>query len=261
MSFITSGLLKKGILLMFDWLANPNRFNRITEKIQPYILLIAITTLISGLYFGLFDSPKDYQQGDAVRIMYVHVPSAWLASFLYFSLAISCVFYLVWKHPLADLVSSSIAPIGALFSALTLVTGSLWGKPMWGTWWVWDARLTSMLVLFFFYLGYILLSNAFERKIDGSKTASVLAIVGLINLPIVKFSVDWWHTLHQPASIIKIGGPSIDDKMLLPLILMIFALSFFSLYMIILNVKTKLIEKKCEALLLKSNLEEISKTG
>jgi len=246
---------------MFDWLANPNRFNKITEKIQPYILLIAITTLISGLYFGLFDSPKDYQQGDAVRIMYVHVPSAWLASFLYFSLAISCVFYLVWKHPLADLVSSSIAPIGALFSALTLVTGSLWGKPMWGTWWVWDARLTSMLVLFFFYLGYILLSNAFERKIDGSKTASVLAIFGLINLPIVKFSVDWWHTLHQPASIIKIGGPSIDDKMLLPLILMIFALSFFSLYMIILNVKTKLIEKKCEALLLKSNLEEISKTG
>ena len=243
---------------MFDLLANPNRFNKITEKIQPYILLIAITTLISGLYFGLFDSPKDYQQGDAVRIMYVHVPSAWLASFLYFSLAISCVFYLVWKHPLADLVSSSIAPIGALFSVLTLVTGSLWGKPMWGTWWVWDARLTSMLVLFFFYLGYILLSNAFERKIDGSKTASVLAIVGLINLPIVKFSVDWWHTLHQPASIIKIGGPSIDDKMLLPLILMIFALSFFSLYMIILNVKTKLIEKKCEALLLKSNLEEIS---
>ena len=246
---------------MFDWLANPNRFNKITEKIQPCILFITITTLISGLYFGLFDSPKDYQQGDAVRIMYVHVPSAWLASFLYFSLAISCVFYLVWKHPLADLVSSSIAPIGALFSALTLVTGSLWGKPMWGTWWVWDARLTSMLVLFFFYLGYILLSNAFERKIDGSKTASVLAIVGLINLPIVKFSVDWWHTLHQPASIIKIGGPSIDDKMLLPLILMIFALSFFSLYMIILNVKTKLIEKKCEALLLKSNLEEISKIG
>ena len=246
---------------MFDWLANPNRFNKITEKIQPYILLIAITTLISGLYFGLYDSPKDYQQGDAVRIMYVHVPSAWLASFLYFSLAISCVFYLVWKHPLADLVSSSIAPIGALFSALTLVTGSLWGKPMWGTWWVWDARLTSMLVLFFFYLGYILLSNAFERKIDGSKTASVLAIVGLINLPIVKFSVDWWHTLHQPASIIKIGGPSIDDKMLLPLIIMIFALSFFSLYMVILNVKTKLIEKKCEALLLKSNLEEISKIG
>ncbi len=243
---------------MFDWLANPNRFNRITEKTQPFILFISIIALFSGLYFGLFDSPKDYQQGNAVRIMYVHVPSAWLASFLYFSLAISCVFYLVWKHPLADLVSSSIAPIGVLFSALTLITGSLWGKPMWGTWWVWDARLTSMLVLFFFYLGYILLRNAFERKTDGSKTASVLAIVGLINLPIVKFSVDWWHTLHQPASIIKFGGPSIDEKMLLPLSLMFLALSFFSLYLIILNVKTKLIEKKCEALLLKSNLEEIS---
>ena len=246
---------------MIDWLANPNRFNRITKKLKPFILFIAIITLISGLYFGLYDSPEDYQQGDAVRIMYVHVPSAWLASFLYFSLVISCVFYLVWKHPLADLVSSSIAPIGALFSALTLITGSLWGKPMWGTWWVWDARLTSMLVLFFFYLGYILLSNAFERKIDGSKTASVLAIVGLINLPIVKFSVDWWHTLHQPASIIKFGGPSIDEKMLLPLILMFLGLSFFSLYLIILNVKTRLIEKKCEALLLKSNLEEMSKTG
>ena len=176
---------------MFDWLANPNRFNKITEKIQPYILLIAITTLISGLYFGLFDSPKDYQQGDAVRIMYVHVPSAWLASFLYFSLAMSCVFYLVWKHPLADLVSSSIAPIGALFSALTLVTGSLWGKPMWGTWWVWDARLTSMLILCIFYFAYIGISNAFPRKIDGSKPAAILAIVGMINLPIIKFSVDW----------------------------------------------------------------------
>ena len=245
---------------MFD-LINPSRIFHWIEKLINFINSIFFILLIIALTFALILSPPDYLQGDSVRIMYVHVPSAWLASFLYFSLAISCVFYLVWKHPLADLVSSSIAPIGALFSALTLVTGSLWGKPMWGTWWVWDARLTSMLVLFFFYLGYILLSNAFERKIDGSKTASVLAIVGLINLPIVKFSVDWWHTLHQPASIIKIGGPSIDDKMLLPLILMIFALSFFSLYMVILKVKTKLIEKKCEALLLKSNLEEISKIG
>ena len=229
---------------MFDWLANPNRFNKITEKIQPYILLIAITTLISGLYFGLFDSPKDYQQGDAVRIMYVHVPSAWLASFLYFSLAISCVFYLVWKHPLADLVSSSIAPIGTLFSALTLVTGSLWGKPMWGTWWVWDARLTSMLVLFFFYLGYILLSNAFERKIDGSKTASVLAIVGLINLPIVKFSVDWWHTLHQPATISKLSKPSIDPSMMTPLIIMTFAFIMIGIAIAILRIKTEIISRK-----------------
>jgi heme exporter protein C len=163
---------------------------------------------------------------------------------------------LAWKHPLADIISSSIAPIGAMFSLLTLITGSLWGKPMWGTWWVWDARLTSMLVLFFFYLGYILLSNAFERKIDGSKSASVLAIIGVINLPIIKFSVDWWHTLHQPSSILKLDGPSIDNQMLLPLILMITGFSVFSLYIITINVKTKLIEKKCEALLLKSNLRE-----
>jgi heme exporter protein C len=163
---------------------------------------------------------------------------------------------LAWKHPLADIISSSIAPIGAMFSLLTLITGSLWGKPMWGTWWVWDARLTSMLVLFFFYLGYILLSNAFERKIDGSKSASVLAIIGVINLPIIKFSVDWWHTLHQPSSILRFEGPSIDNQMLLPLILMITGFSVFSLYIITINVKTKLIEKKCEALLLKSNLRE-----
>jgi heme exporter protein C len=243
---------------MFDWLANPNRFNRITNKMQPVLLLASLITIILGLYFGLYDSPKDYQQGHAVRIMYVHVPSAWLASGLYLLLAISSIFYIVWKHPLADLMSRATAPIGALFSLLTLVTGSLWGKPMWGTWWVWDARLTSMLILFFFYIGYILLSNAFERKIDGSKSAAVLAIVGIINLPIIKFSVDWWHTLHQPSSLLKFDGPTIDGQMLLPLILMIVGFCLFASYIIILNVKTKLIEKKCEALILKLNLNEIS---
>ena len=246
---------------MFDWLANPNRFNRITDKLQPYLAVISITSIALGLYFGLLDSPKDYQQGHAVRIMYVHVPSAWLASALYLFLAVSSIFYLVWKHPLADLISRSIVPIGTTFAFLTLITGSLWGKPMWGTWWVWDARLTSMLILFLFYIGYFLLSNAFERKIDGSKSASVLAIVGIINLPIVKFSVDWWHTLHQPSSILKLNGPSIDGQMLLPLILMIFGFSTLSSYIIILNVKTKLIQKKCETLILKSNLNEISRLG
>ena len=243
---------------MINWLANPNRFSKLTNKLQIPLLSISTIMILLGLYYGLFDSPKDYQQGDAVRIMYVHVPSAWLASFLFLSLAISCVFYLVWKHPLADLISDSIAPIGAVFSILTLVTGSLWGKPMWGTWWVWDARLTSMLILFFFYLGYILLSNAFERKIDGSKSASVLAIVGIINLPIIKFSVDWWHTLHQPSSILRMDGPSIDKEMLLPLTLMMVGFSLFSLFLIIINVKTKLLEKKCEALILKLNLKEFS---
>lgn len=243
---------------MFNWLANPNRFSKLTGNLQLPLIILSTTMILSGLYYGLFDSPEDYQQGDAVRIMYVHVPSAWLASFLFFSLAISCIFYLVWKHPLADLISNAIAPIGAIFSVLTLVTGSLWGKPMWGTWWVWDARLTSMLILFFFYLGYMLLSNAFERKIDGSKSASVLAIIGLINLPIIKFSVDWWHTLHQPSSILRMDGPSIDKEMLLPLTLMMVGFSLFSIYLIITNVKTMLLEKKCEALILKLNLKEFS---
>ncbi|MDA9164850.1 heme ABC transporter permease [Alphaproteobacteria bacterium] len=243
---------------MFNWLANPNRFSKLTGNLQLPLIILSTTMILLGLYYGLFDSPEDYQQGDAVRIMYVHVPSAWLASFLFFSLAISCVFYLVWKHPLADLISNAIAPIGAIFSVLTLVTGSLWGKPMWGTWWVWDARLTSMLILFFFYLGYMLLSNAFERKIDGSKSASVLAIIGLINLPIIKFSVDWWHTLHQPSSILRMDGPSIDKEMLLPLTLMMVGFSLFSIYLIITNVKTMLLEKKCEALILKLNLKEFS---
>jgi len=243
---------------VFDWLANPHRFSRLTGNLQLPLIILSTTMISLGLYYGLFDSPKDYQQGDAVRIMYVHVPSAWLASFLYFSLAISCIFYLVWKHPLADLIANATAPIGLIFSILTLITGSLWGKPMWGTWWVWDARLTSMLILFFFYLGFILLSNAFERKIDGSKTASVLAIIGLINLPIIKFSVDWWHTLHQPSSILRMDGPSIDKEMLFPLALMMVGFSLFSLYLIIINVKTMLMEKKCEALILKLNLKEFS---
>lgn len=243
---------------MINWLANPNRFSKLTGNLQLPLIILSTTMILLGLYYGLFDSPQDYQQGDAVRIMYVHVPSAWLASFLFFSLAISCIFYLVWKHPLADLISNAIAPIGAIFSILTLVTGSLWGKPMWGTWWVWDARLTSMLILFFFYLGYMLLSNAFERKIDGSKSASVLAIIGLINLPIIKFSVDWWHTLHQPSSILRMDGPSIDKEMLLPLTLMMVGFSLFSIYLIITNVKTMLLEKKCEALILKLNLKEFS---
>jgi heme exporter protein C len=243
---------------VFNWLANPNRFSKLTGNLQLPLIILSTTMILLGLYYGLFDSPQDYQQGDAVRIMYVHVPSAWLASFLFFSLAISCIFYLVWKHPLADLISNAIAPIGAIFSVLTLVTGSLWGKPMWGTWWVWDARLTSMLILFFFYLGYMLLSNAFERKIDGSKSASVLTIIGLINLPIIKFSVDWWHTLHQPSSILRMDGPSIDKEMLLPLTLMMVGFSLFSIYLIITNVKTMLLEKKCEALILKLNLKEFS---
>lgn len=241
---------------MINYFANPTRFLKIAKGLQPIVALVAVGSILTGLYYSLIQSPPDYQQSETVRIMYVHVPAAWMAMFCYVALACFSSILLIWRHIVADILAKSTAPIGACFTFLALATGSLWGKPMWGTWWVWDARLTSMLVLFFFYLGYILLSNAFERKIDGSKSASVLAIIGVINLPIIKFSVDWWHTLHQPSSILRFDGPSIDNQMLLPLILMITGFSIFSLYIITINVKTKLIEKKCEALLLKSNLRE-----
>ena len=247
------------LLTMFKLLfekISPKKFYYFATSLIPWAFLFSVIFIGYGLYLGLFRAPTDYQQGDAFRIIYVHVPSAWLSLFAYTSVFICSLISIIWKIKVFEVLSIASAKNGAMFTFLALVTGSIWGKPMWGTWWVWDARLTSMLVLFFFYLGYILLSNAFERKIDGSKSASVLAIIGVINLPIIKFSVDWWHTLHQPSSILRFEGPSIDNQMLLPLILMITGFSVFSLYIITINVKTKLIEKKCEALLLKSNLRE-----
>ena len=229
---------------MIDYLANPSRFFRITNFLLPWLMGLSITLTIIGIYFALFDSPDDLVQGSAVRIMYVHVPSAWLSIFSYLLLSICSFFFIVWRHPLADILSRSIAPVGALFSLLTLLTGSIWGRPMWGTWWVWDARLTSMLILFIFFLGYIALSNAFERNERGSRPAALLAIVGSINLPIVKFSVDWWNTLHQPASIIRTGGISIDQSMLVPLIIMTFAFHVFFVLVVILRAHSILIERK-----------------
>ena len=220
---------------MFDWLANPNRFKRITNKLEPFLIVISVILITLGLYFGLFDSPKDYQQGDAVRIMYVHVPSAWLASLLFLSLAISCVFYLAWKHPLADIVSSSIAPIGAMFSLLTLITGSLWGKPMWGTWWVWDARLTSELVLLFLYLAYMSLNSAFDNPKTAAKASSILAIVGLINLPIIHYSVKWWNTLHQGYSV---GTGGIKDTDMQIALALMFVASIL-LYALLVSIKAR----------------------
>ena len=229
---------------MIDYLANPSRFFRITNFLLPWLMGLSITLTIIGIYFALFNSPEDVIQGSAVRIMYVHVPSAWLSISSYLLLSICSFFFIVWRHPLADILSRSIAPVGALFSLLTLLTGSIWGRPMWGTWWVWDARLTSMLVLFIFFLGYIALSNAFEKNERGSRPAALLAIVGSINLPIVKFSVDWWNTLHQPASIIRTGGISIDQSMLVPLIIMTLAFNVFFILVVILRAHSILIERK-----------------
>ena len=213
--------------------ANPGRFLRLAGRAQPWLDAAALALLAVGLTWGLLLAPADWQQGDAVRIIYVHVPSAWLASAGYLGLAVCAALSLVWRHPLADLAAAEIGPVGAAFTALCLATGSLWGKPMWGAWWVWDARLTSVLVLLFLYVGHIALIRAFDDPQRGYRAAAILALVGLVNLPIIKFSVDWWNTLHQPSSVLRVGGPAIHPSILVPLLVMAiaFTLLFFTLHM------------------------------
>ena len=236
---------------MFDYLANPTRFMRLADLlIVPMAALVGLL-LAAGLYLGLLASPPDYQQGDTVRIMYVHVPAAWLATLGYVALGLCGLFYIVWRHPLADIALRAMSPVGTLFAFLTLVTGALWGKPMWGAWWVWDARLTSMLILFFFYIAVIALANAFDTPERGSRPAAILALVGLVNVPIVKFSVDWWNTLHQPASLVRSGGVSIDTAMLTPLLLMLAGTHLFFAVVVILRMKALLAERRIAALQLR----------
>jgi heme exporter protein C len=200
--------------------ANPARFMRLSGMLLPPLAVAAALLLGAGLILALFVSPPDYQQGEAVRIIYVHVPAAWMASLVYALVAAASVIGLVWRHPLAHIAAEQAALLGAGFTFICLVSGSLWGEPMWGTWWVWDARLTSVLVLFFLYLGFIALAHAFDDRTRGSRAAAILAIVGVVNLPIIKFSVDWWNTLHQPASVFRLGGPTIAASMLWPLLIM-----------------------------------------
>jgi heme exporter protein C len=235
-------------VLNWQALANPARFKRLSDRLLPWFAGGAASCLVVGLYLGLVASPPDYQQGDSVRIMYVHVPAAWMAMFVYANLAIAAAASLVWRHPLADVAGRAMAPIGAAFTFLCLATGSLWGKPMWGTWWVWDARLTSVLILFFVYVAYMALNSAFDDDTRGARSSAVLALVGAINLPIVKFSVDWWNTLHQPASVTRLDGPSIHASMLTPLLLMAagFTLLFFALALV--RMRAGLIERRLAAL-------------
>jgi len=199
--------------------ANPARFLRIAGTVLPWSTAAAVALLAAGLYYALVASPADYQQGQTVRIMYVHVPSAWMALFAYSVMAGSAAAGLVWRHPVAELTARAAAPLGAGFTAVCLVTGSLWGQPMWGTWWVWDARLTSVLVLLLFYLGYIALRASIEDEGRAGRAAAILALVGAINLPIVHFSVNWWNTLHQGASVFRPGGPTLALVYLIPLLL------------------------------------------
>jgi len=233
---------------MINWLANPARFMRLSASAMPWCGWTALIALTIGLFWSLVAAPPDYQQGDTVRIMYVHVPAAWMALSVYLFVAAASAVALVWRHPLADVAARAAAPIGAAFTFICLATGSLWGRPMWGAWWVWDARLTSVLILFFLYLGYIALVNAFDDPSRGGRAGAVLALVGIVNLPIIKFSVDWWNTLHQPASVLRVGGPTIAISMLVPLLIMALGFGLFFLTLLMLRMRTALNERKAAVL-------------
>lgn len=209
-------------------LANPTRFLALAKALIPIFAVIAVVLGSVGLYLVFAVAPDDYQQGQTVKIMYVHVPAAWIAMGGYTLMALSALGTLVWKHPLADVSQKAMAPLGAAFTLMCLVTGALWGRPMWGTWWVWDARLTSVLVLFLMYCGLMALWSAIEDQTRAARAAAILTLVGFLNIPIVKFSVDWWNTLHQPASVVRLDGPSIHPSMLWPLLIM--AVAFLCLF-------------------------------
>ena len=217
--------------------ANPARFMRASARALPWCTAATVLLLGTGIYLSLFVAPPDYQQGETVRIMFVHVPAAWMAMLCYGVMAAASVIGLVRRHVLADLTAKAAAPIGACFTGLALVSGSLWGKPMWGTWWVWDARLTSVLILFFLYLGYIAVWEAIEEPARAARVAAIVALVGSVNLPVIHFSVNWWNTLHQPASVLRAGGPAIDSSILVPLLVM--GLAFLAYFVTVLLIRIR----------------------
>jgi heme exporter protein C len=229
-------------------LANPARFMRLADALLPWIGGAAGLVLAVGLYLSWFVAPADYQQGETVRIMFLHVPAAWLALFFYTVMAISALGTLIWRHPLADVSQKAAAPIGAAFTLICLVTGSLWGKPMWGTYWVWDARLTSVLVLFLMYCGTLALWQAIEEPVRAARAVAILTLVGAINVPIVKFSVDWWNTLHQPASVLRVGGPAIHPSMLYPLLLMALGFTLLGLSLHLTGMRVEILRRRVRTL-------------
>lgn len=227
------------------YFANPRRFFRFAERVYPWLVTVTLLAFAAGLYFALFQSPPDRRQGETVRIMYVHVPAAWMALAVYTTIGILAFFSLVYRHRLADLMIRAAVPLGAGFTLLTLITGSLWGRPMWGTYWEWDPRMTSSLILFFLYLGLMILGRSFDEPERSYRPVAVLALIGLINVPIVKFSVDWWSSsLHQPASILRRGGVAIDGSMLLPLFIMTIAYLTFFLSLWIIRIRAEYYETR-----------------
>lgn len=228
--------------------ARVSAFRKISRSITPFSFGVSGLLFLIGLWLALVGSPQDYQQGDAVRIMYVHVPASWFALGVYVFMGGASLVGFIWKHPLADLAPKAAAPIGGTLTAISLMTGSLWGKPMWGTWWVWDARLTSMLVLLFLYVGYLGVTASHDDSAKGLKVGNLLLILGLVNIPIIKFSVDWWSTLHQPASVVRAGGPSLHPSMLHPLLVMAGAFGSLVVGLWFVRMENELLWRKIRAL-------------
>ncbi|RKQ96626.1 heme ABC transporter permease CcmC [Maricaulis maris] len=233
---------------MLSYFSNPQRFDQLARILIPIFGALALVLFGVGVWLAFFNSPPDYQQGETIRIMYVHVPAAYMAMALYAALAVASFVYFVWRHALADTAAEVIAPIGAAFTILALFTGSLWGKPMWGTWWEWDARMTSVLVLLLVYLGYMALRAALDDAQQAARTGAILAMAGILNLVIVKFSVDWWSSLHQPASVIRLDGPTIHSSQLWPLAIMALAYTCLAGWLILYRLRSQALRRRVRAL-------------
>ena len=231
-------------------IANPARFTQVTNWLLPLLSAATVAAFGIGLHMSVVTAPADYQQGESVRIMFVHVPAAWLALLTYTLMAVSALGTLVFRHPLADVAQKAAAPLGAGFAAICLITGSIWGKPTWGSWWEWDARLTSVLILFLIYLGIVALWRAIDDPGKAAKAVSILTLVGAINIPIIKFSVDWWYTLHQPASVFKLGGSTIHPSLLHPLLVMGLAYLLLFATLMMLRMRAELTERRVRRLTL-----------
>ena len=239
--------------------ANPTRFLALASRLRPFLAVASTVLIAAGVYAAFFVAPADYQQGETVRIMYIHVPSAWLSMGCYSLMALSALGTLIWRHPLADVSAKALLPIGMAFTFICLVTGAFWGRPMWGTWWVWDARLTSVLILFLIYCGIMALWNAFEDPARAGRAVAIMTLAGAINIPIIKFSVDWWNTLHQPASVFRVGGPSIHPTMLWPLLVMASGFLLLTIALQLNGMRTEILRRRIRTLSLMATQPDVSR--
>ncbi|RDH86317.1 MAG: heme ABC transporter permease [endosymbiont of Escarpia spicata] len=231
------------IVRFFHQMGSPRYFYNVAGKMIPWFAISFLLTLIAGIYYGLFVAPPDYQQGESYRIMYIHVPAAWMSMFIYMVMAAAGLISLVWRIKITEITIISSASVGASFTFLALVTGSLWGKPMWGTWWVWDARLTSELLLLFLYLGIIALYSAIEDKRVAARAISILALVGVVNIPIIHYSVEWWNTLHQTSSVTMTGKQAMSTSMLIPLLLMGISFKLYYGAVVLMRARAEVLER------------------